>query len=117
MAQIQSINNNIVRGLVITNPQGLVDLDQIESGIEMYNDIQDLKNKVNKLDPSKIRFKSEYIMEQDLDPSFTYKVNRVIDSAGIFIDGIEYEGRVYTVEEVLLMVLEGEKYYSTVTHI
>jgi len=116
---------NIPSGLIITNKYGKIDLGQIEHGDDIWTDLASLKAQVRNygLNVNDFRKKSDYIMEQDLDPSFTRKVNDILDNLDNIITGIDYEGVHYTITDIMLMVLENydrlvtDKYFSTVTHL
>jgi len=125
MPRVNSAQSAIPNGLIITNKYGQIDLGQIEHGDEIYETVMSLKAQIAEygLDVDLFRKKSETILEQDLDPSFTNKINNVFDNLDKIITGIDYDGVHYSLSDVMLLFLQNydrivsDDYISTVTHI
>lgn len=87
------IMNNILRRERST----LVNLAQIEGGVELLNTLRELQSIVNQIDLTKYRLKDQYIREDDLSPEIVKGIfNDVIDSI------LNSSGSIKTLDDLLL---------------
>lgn len=85
--------NNILRRERST----LVNLAQIEGGVELLEKLKELQSLVNQIDLSKYRLKDQYITELDLSPTVTKSIfNDIINSI------LNTSGSIKTLDDILL---------------
>ena len=110
------VNSLLPSDAVTANPKtGKVSLTQIEEGNSLEAKITYIFNKLKEINPDLFRKKSDFILMQDLDPSLSTQLNMILDHFDEILDiiqGIEYEGRYYTVHDVMEIVLTNMQNWS-----
>jgi len=109
---------NVPRGQVTVEAvDGKISLDQIENGKYLEKSVKELYDLYRKnVNPDLYRKMSDYILTQDLDPSLKKAIDALLknyDNLEPLLDDIEYDGHVYKIKDVLILILDNMDKWST----